>query len=1172
MSLTATRWTGAVLLLCFSSLTISYVAYTRAAHDAATPDAPSAAAVAQNNLGVGYMNRYNYKDAAESFKRALSLDPGFKLARVNLGIAYFYGQNLEEATATLRVALARDADNPYIHYTLGLALKTLGDSEAAVQEFARVTEIDAGDAETWYNLGVLCARLRRNEEGEGAFRRALDLQPMNTSAMYNLGMLLLKQGRTEEGGAIMEQFRPLQQKGNERADLTLGTQYGEMGRYALAVNYLPAFRTAAAASLSGEVVAPFKDISSEAGLAMLFKPAPRAQAPAAARPATDRVEKLKPHLLPKFAGSIALSDLDNDGDVDVLLTRHDGVRGQWQTLLLQNNGKGRFKDATAPSGLINTGSQVSAAIGDYDNDGRQDVYLVGFRGNSLFRNLGNGRFENVTEKAGVADGGLAVSVTFVDYDHDGDLDLFVSHYPDIDKLPAAPGDPLPLRRSSNRMFRNNRNGTFTDFTDTLGVGTNKYQGSGMIPSDIDEDRDVDLIVLNQDGPPQIFLNERNDVFIEQSARLLAGLTGLFRSLTVADFNQDGSMDIFLTAGAERPNVLLLNRGDGSMAPDTRSPELLRAGAGEERCATGALDYDNDGDLDIYVWNCGAAGALWRNLGDGQYEYAGRLGTHGGASAAAADLDGDGRVDMMVLDPAGSPRLLKNIAGTRNRWIGVRLEGLRSNPAGIGAKVEIRTGLLYQKFEVQAHNGFRGQDPPIIWCGLGSATRADTVTVRWPSGILQSEVNVPAGAIVRVKELNRKGTSCPLLYTWNGKGFQFVTDFLGGCAIGYLVGPGRYGMPDTDEYVLIGARDLVPREGKYLVNMANQLEETIMFDEVQLLVVDHPAGTEMYPNERLVSAPPFPEFRIYTARNPRLPVSAVDDKGNNVLPLIAKKDRTYPASFRLLPFKGYAESHDLILDLGPLPGAGKILLLMDAWIDYADSSSNLAASQAGISLEAPSLQVRDRSGEWKTVLPSMGFPAGLPRTMVVDLTGKFLCDDPHVRIVTNMRIYWDRIRVDTSDDEQVRVTRLDPSSADLHFLGYPAYYTPDGKEPRIYDYRRILPTDLWLTHAGAYTRFGDVRELLLKRDDIYVISRHGDEISLSFDAGSVPPLPAGWARDYLFYADGYGKDMDLNSLHPEVIGPLPFHAMSRFPYPSSEKYPEGDAHRRYRTIYNTRVYP
>jgi hypothetical protein len=245
--------------------------------------------------------------------------------------------------------------------------------------------------------------------------------------------------------------------------------------------------------------------------------------------------------------------------------------------------------------------------------------------------------------------------------------------------------------------------------------------------------------------------------------------------------------------------------------------------------------------------------------------------------------------------------------------------------------------------------------------------------------------------------------------------------------------------------------------------------------------------------------------------------------------------------------------------------------MDAWIDYADSSSNLAASQAGVTLMPPYLQVMDENGAWKTAIPSMGFPAGLPKPMTVDLTGKFLSENHHVRIVTNMRILWDRILVDTSPDEEVLVHKLDPVSADLHFRGYPTYYTPDGKLPWIYDYSRIEPTDFWGTHVGAYTRYGDVRELLLQRDDMYVITRHGDEITVSFDADAVPPPREGWVRDYLLYADGFGKDMDINSLYPEVMGPLPFHAMTCYPYPPSENYPDDEKHREYLRTYNTRVY-
>jgi len=1163
---------GRLAFLLAACLALSYGTHTTAGRQSTEPAGPPVEAVRLNNLGVGSMNRYDYKDAVEFFRKALTLDPGFEPARVNLGIALFYAQNLDEAGAVLREALAADAKNLFARYTLGLLLKTQGRTEEAAREFALVAEADPDDAECWYNLGILYARLGRNDQAEAAFRRALALQPTNTSAMYNLGMLLLKLGRTEESKTILERFRPLQQVGTERSDLALGIQYGEMGKYALTLDYLPKFRSPAPAPPSEAAAAPFKDVSAEAGLASLPESAPAGGFPEGLRAAADYLARLMEAGRPPYrSASVALSDLDGDGDIDALVTRYRGALRRWQTLVLLNDGRGRFADASASSGIANSGLQACAALGDYDNDGLPDVYLVGPGGDRLYRNLGGGRFADVTERAGVGDGEWGSSATFVDYDHDGDLDLFVCRRGALGGLPPGPLSPAP---SANRMLRNNGNGSFTDVTGALGIETVRRTALGMIGSDLDNDRDIDLIVLDEDGPPQIFVNERNDLFVDRSAQLLVGATGTLRSLTVADLDQDGNMDVFLAAGAGRPNLLLRNRGGGSMEADPASRELLQASAGTERCATGALDYDLDGDLDLYVWECGAAGrgTLWRNAGEGRYEYAGRLGTGGAVSAAAADLDGDGRPDIFYVDGSGTPRMLRNTAGTGNRWIGVRLEGVRSNRSGIGAKVEIRAGLLYQKFEIQAHNGSLAQDPPVIWCGLGSAVRADTVTVRWPSGILQSEIDVPAGEVARVTELNRKGTSCPLLYTWNGKGFEFITDFLGGCAIGYLVAPGRYGMPDTDEYVLIRGSQLVPREGKYMVRMANQLEETIMFDRAQLLVVDHPPGTEVYPNEKLVGAPPFPEFRIYTARNPRLPVSAVDGKGNDVLRLIARKDRIYPTGFRLLPFKGYAERHELILDLGPLEDAAKILLLMDAWIDYADSSSNLAASQAGIALEEPCLQVRDRSGRWRTVLPAMGFPAGLPRTMTVDLTGRFLSADHHVRIVTNMRIYWDRIRIDTSRDEPVRVTRLDPAAADLRFLGYPAYYSPDGREPWIYDYSRIRPSDLWLTHAGAYTRHGDVRELLLERDDMYAITRHGDEIALVFDADSVPAPPRGWARDYLLYADGYGKDMDLNSLYPEVIGPLPFHAMSAYPYPANEKYPDDEAHRRYLKEYNTRIYP
>jgi hypothetical protein len=216
-------------------------------------------------------------------------------------------------------------------------------------------------------------------------------------------------------------------------------------------------------------------------------------------------------------------------------------------------------------------------------------------------------------------------------------------------------------------------------------------------------------------------------------------------------------------------------------------------------------------------------------------------------------------------------------------------------------------------------------------------------------------------------------------------------------------------------------------------------------------------------------------------------------------------------------------------------------------------------------------VKDKRGQWQTVIENIGIPVGRPQTVVADLTGKFLSDNREVRIVTNMRIYWDQILVDTSGGNfQTRLTRLAPSIADLRWRGFSREYSPDGSEPMTYDYKKISFTSPWKVMTGRYTREGDVRELLQSTDDMFVISRPGDEIVLSFAADKLPPLPDGWTRTFLLYADGFSKEMDINSASPDQVGPLPFHGMSKYPYSWPERYPLTPERRRYLEVYNTRV--
>ncbi len=256
---------------------------------------------------------------------------------------------------------------------------------------------------------------------------------------------------------------------------------------------------------------------------------------------------------------------------------------------------------------------------------------------------------------------------------------------------------------------------------------------------------------------------------------------------------------------------------------------------------------------------------------------------------------------------------------------------------------------------------------------------------------------------------------------------------------------------------------------------------------------------------------------------------------------------------------------------PVPPS-RTLLLLTGWTDYAFSSDNVAASHSRLQMQPPALQVRDREGKWRTVVENIGFPVGRPQTLVVDLTGKFLSASREVRIVTNMRVYWDRILVDRRGgvDFPSRLTRLDPAGAELRWRGFSAEVTPDGREPLSYDYARVSSDSPWKAFPGRYTREGDVRELLKGTDDIFVVSRAGDEVSLSFDASQLPALPAGWTHTFLLYADGFSKEMNIHSASPDQLAPLPFHGMKGYPPAWPEAYPSEPARGDYVERFNTRV--
>jgi hypothetical protein len=262
----------------------------------------------------------------------------------------------------------------------------------------------------------------------------------------------------------------------------------------------------------------------------------------------------------------------------------------------------------------------------------------------------------------------------------------------------------------------------------------------------------------------------------------------------------------------------------------------------------------------------------------------------------------------------------------------------------------------------------------------------------------------------------------------------------------------------------------------------------------------------------------------------------------------------------------------VLDFGSLAGMDSVFLFLTGWIYPTDASINFALAQSHALQVVPlHVQVKDPAGQWRTVIPDLGFPAGKNKTVIADLTGKFLSADRRIRIRTNMEIYWDRAFVAaTASASPVTVTTLRPVSADLHYRGFSRMYRKGGRYgPQWFDYADVSREPAWAPIVGAFTRFGDVRPLVDSVDDRYVIFGPGDEVALQFDSAATPPLPAGWTRDFVIYTDAWLKDADLNTAAGGTVEPLPFHRMSRYPYRADEAFPTDPAHRRYVETYNTR---
>jgi hypothetical protein len=500
-----------------------------------------------------------------------------------------------------------------------------------------------------------------------------------------------------------------------------------------------------------------------------------------------------------MVAGVALLDYDGDGYLDIYLVNGAAIPSlqkdspKYWNRLFHNNRDGTFTDVTEKAGLAGAGYGMGVAVGDYDNDGRPDIFIANVTGNQLFHNNGDGTFTDVTEKAGLSGAKLngkkmwSVGAGWFDYNNDGLLDLFVVNYCqwEVDKDPYCavrngvraychPKQYAPLH---NALYRNNGDGTFTDVSEETGIA--KLEGKGMSVSFADYDGDgfLDVFVANDTTPAFLFHNLQGKKFEEIGVNAgvayapdggaLSGMGSDFR-----DVNNDGSPDIWYTAVEHETFPMLINQGGGSFV-DQSATDGLRSTVDMSGWGNGIFDFDNDGWKDLFVARSNVMdnitllnpsrtyeepNAVFRNLGNGKFEDVSATAgpdfqlkaVHRGV--AFGDLDNDGHIDAVVSVLGGPVKLFHNVSPTTNHWILLKLVGTKSNRMGIGAQIHIVTPDNKPQWnEVTTATGYASSSDSRVHFGLAANTRIKEIEIRWPSGIRQMLRDVAVDRILTVEE-------------------------------------------------------------------------------------------------------------------------------------------------------------------------------------------------------------------------------------------------------------------------------------------------------------------------------------------------------------------------------------------------------------------------------------
>lgn len=1075
--------------------------------------------------------------AESELTKATQLAPDEPASWANLGLLSLRQRNLEAAAERLEKARTLAPDNSKVHVLVAILESNRGKLTEAAAALRKAIELDPKNLRALYLLAEETER--QGDEASAAeaqklFSKILETQPDNLAVQLEVTRLAAKRGDAEtlkgtvarlgERAAawppeVQQQFKALQDataSGDTRAAAT---------RVAFLRNVLvrvAEYRTSLAAvkTQPGEDAEPFTQFLRLEN--PVFQPAPPDEALAFnAEPITEFQNGKW-----NWAGAVSL---DGEGEPTVVVANGSEVKTASGATLPFPGGP----QAHVPR-------QQGILVVDFDYDFKNDLVLAGSGGVRLFKQDAPNKFTDVTARTklpAALTNAVYRGAWAADLDADGDMDIVLG------------------AKGATPALRNNGDGTFQEIK--------PFEGSTdlqeFVWADLDDDGDADAAMVDWGNPswlPRVYMNERGGQFRQRP--LPAGMVET-QAMSVADVNNDGKLDLLLYQTDE----VIRRVSDKNEGQEWELAEVARlpSSSGEAVYHLFAADVDNNGGIDLALSkdplsrypgevrcppHCPKE-FIWLSDQNGNFKL---LDTEASASIfSVSDMNGDGRLDMLGFSNQGdaqNPVRLVNRGSKNYHWQKVRprakqaVGDQRINSFGVGGEMEVRAGLLVQK---QLITG------PLVHFGLGEQTNADVIRIVWPNGSVRAEFDIKSDQTITAEQ--RLKGSCPFLFAFDGREMKFVKDAVPwSSAIGLRINTlGTARVEATEEWYKIPGSQLAPRDGYYDLRVTGELWETYYYDQLALVVVDHPANTDIFVDERFVIPPA--KLAVTAVHTPRKIARAVDDNGQDVTAAVTELDGKYLDTFGRGQYQGITRDHYVEIDLGEdAPASGPLYLIAQGWMHPTDSSINVAVSQGKNYRAAPlSLEVPDGRGGWAVANPNMGFPAGRNKICLFELTNAFRPGTPRrLRLRTNLEIYWDKLEWAVGlPDAQLKTTRLDPFAADLRYRGYSVITQPDASSPQIPDYNRIASSkQIWRDLVGYYTRFGDVRELLLKADDRYVIMNAGDEMAFRFKEQAAPP--EGWVRDYLIIGDGWIKDGDLNSTFSKTVLPLPYHAVREYTTP------------------------